>query len=259
MDDSITDAPAPAPATRHVVNWGGVLKGVAIVAAVAMVAVVALPAFTALSSYVTGAITASPTASGIAVEIGEAATWLGEAATWLGDKLLYGIGYVGGFIGNLFAPGASVAGLSSVTWTGAAATNQIVGVAGAATATAVAAHAAIPHLNTLQITGDVPVQTHNLSTDTTGILAAQGAQSIHGATHAASLHEVIHAAHHAAESSEHAQHKQWSTQFTNKAAFANHADAVRASQGERSISARNDNFAQQLNADRASLDAALAK
>lgn len=252
MDDTNTEALTTSAQTRHAVNWGGVLKGAAIITAVAVAGVVGFYAFTALSTYATGAIAASPTASSVAVG-------LGQAATWLGNTLLYGIGYVGGFIGNLFSMGLGAIGLEGVTWTGAAATNQAMGAAGAAAVTAVAAHAAVPHIHALNVGSDVPVDTSSVSTDATGILAAQGAQSIHGATHAASLHEVTHAAHHAAETTDHDHHKQWSAQFANKAAFASHADAVRATQGERTISARSDNFAQQLNADRASLDAALAK
>jgi hypothetical protein len=198
-----------------------------------------------IAGYATSAIAASPAASEVAVGIG-------NAATWLTGTVSYGAGYLWGMLGNAGTALLGALGLKGAVWTGAAATAHALGIAGAGAATAVAAHAAMPHLHTLQVGADVPVGANALSPDATtssSFLASQGA-------HTASLNEVTHAAHHAAESASESHNKNWSPQFANKAAFTSHADAVRATQADKAITPRA-NFAEQLTSDRANLEAAL--
>lgn len=249
----------PQP-TKRVVNWGGVLKGAAIVGAVALVAVVALPAFTAIGSTITGAISASPAASSVAVGIG-------EAATWLGDSLLYGVSYVGGFLGELGSMALEGVGLAGKTWEGAAATTKAIGLAGAAATTAVAAHAAMPAVQHLQLGTDVPMDAPPSADQ--GLLAAQGVQgaSVAHAAHHSILHDAAHAAHHAAEEADaqaeaNDQHgkKNWASKFMHKsAAHASHSDAVRANQSSRTVPQPAASFGEQIAIDRANLESALAK
>ncbi|MDX2094724.1 MAG: hypothetical protein SFW64_02120 [Alphaproteobacteria bacterium] len=232
------------------VNWGRIMKGVALVAAVALVGVVSYHLLFAAAAPLVGGISASPTLSGIAEGIG-------QAATWVGAKLLYAMQFSAGFLNSMLQAALSGLGLSGVAWTGAAATQQAVAIAGAGAATAVAAHVAAPHLHGL---ADIPSDSTALPADTSTLVAAQTAQAAaHGSTAA---HEFAHAAHHAAESAgeSHSPQKGWSQQFANKAAFASHSEAVRASQGSKpTLAARADSFSEQLNADRANLDQALAK
>jgi hypothetical protein len=258
MEQELAQANANLPSgnapTQRVINWGGVLKGVAIVAAVVVVGVVAFSAFTALAGYATSAIAISPAASSVAVGVGNAATWAGES-------LLYGINYIGGALGYLGNSALGSLGLAGTQWGGAAATTHVIGVAGATAATAVAAHAAMPTIHGLQLGADVPVDappSNDYALDN-GLLATQGAQNSHIATHASALHEVTHAAHHAAETNNEHAEKSWSQKFANKATFASHSDAVRATQAAKAIPQPAASFGEQLNADRANLDAALAK
>lgn len=267
MEQELTQANAnlsgePLP-TKRVVNWGGVAKGAAIIGAVALVAVVALPAFTAIGSTITGAISASPAASSVAVGIG-------EAATWLGDSLLYGVSYVGGFLGELGNMALEGVGLAGKTWEGAAATTKAIGLAGAAATTAVAAHAAMPSIQTLQLGTDVPVDVPATSPSADqGLLAAQGAQgaSVAHAAHHSILHDAAHAAHHAAEeadaqaeANEEQGKKNWASKFMHKsAAHASHSEAVRANQAPRTLPQPAASFGEQIAIDRANLESALAK
>jgi hypothetical protein len=240
-----------AEQTHRSINWGGVIKGVAIVAAVAVAGVVAYSVIGGIAGYATTAIAANPTTSAIAAGIS-------QSASWLGSTLTYGVEYIGGFLGQMTTMALSGLGLGGATWGGAAATKEAVSLAGAGVATAAATHAALPAIHNLQLTTPTPADA-NPSVES-GLLAAQGAQTAHAASHASALHEVTHAAHHAAESAhEHEQHKQWSAKFAAKAAYASHADAVRATAAPRSVPQPADSFSAQLNADRASLDTALAK
>lgn len=272
MEQELAQANANLPGeplpTKHVVNWGGVLKGAAIVGAVALVAIVALPAFTAIGSAITSAISASPAASSLAVGIG-------EAATWVGDTIMYGAGYVGGALGEVGTMALEGLGLAGKTWAGAEATTKVIGVAGAAATTAVAAHAAMPSIQHLQLGTDMPDTSASFSASAVdpNLLTQQATQStaVAHAAHHPILHDATHAAHHAAEEANvdaqanaeapEGQHKKnWASKFMPKAAsHASHSEAVRANQSPRSIPKPAASFGKQIAIDRANLESALVK
>ena len=246
--------PAQSGQTHRVINWGGVLKGVAIVAAVAVAAVVGYMAIGAIAEAANTAIAGSPIAESAVAGVSSTATSLWESVQW-------GAGYAWGKLGLAAEWVVEALGFEGMKWTGAAATTKVLSAAGAGTAAVVATAAAVPVISHLQLSSNVPVDVTPSSAPPleSGLLATQGAQTAHAASHSA-LHEVAHAAHHAAESnSEHADHKNWSAKFMNKAAYASHADAARATTSARSIPLPAESFSAQLNADRANLDAALAK
>lgn len=272
MEQELAQANASLPSepvtTRHVVNWGGVLKGAAIVGAVVLVAVVALPVFTSIGGAITSAISASPAASSVAVGIG-------EAATWLGDTIMYGAGYVGGALGELGTMALEGLGLAGKTWAGAEATTKVIGVAGAVGTGIVAAHGAMPTIQHLQLGTDVPDTTASFSAPAVepNLLTQQATQST-AAAHAAHhsiLHDATHAAHHAAEEANvdaeadaqapEGQHKKsWASKFMPKAALhTSYSEAARTNPSPRSIAQPAASFGEQIAIDRANLESALTK
>lgn len=271
MEQELAQANASLPSepvtTRHVVNWGGVLKGAAIVGAVVLVAVVALPVFTSIGGAITSAISASPAASSVAVGIG-------EAATWLGDTIMYGAGYVGGALGELGTMALEGLGLAGKTWAGAEATTKVIGVAGAVGTGIVAAHGAMPTIQHLQLGTDVPVTPAATPPSVDPNLLAQQASQTAAAGHAAQhsiLHDAAHAAHHAAEEANvdaeadaqapEGQHKKsWASKFMPKAALhTSYSEAARANPSPRSIPQPAASFGEQIAIDRANLESALTK
>lgn len=246
----VAETASVAPAAPRV-NWGRIMKGVALVAAVALVGVVSYHLlFAAAAPLATDAVATST--------FGSIAEGISRAASWVGTALTTTVSYIAGALYGLLEMGLKAVGLSGVAWTGGPATQQALALAGGAVGTAVATHVATPHLHGL---GTPPVDSSAaLPADTTTLVATQTAA--HSAAHGSTLHDITHAAHHAAESAEssHDGQKNWRQQFANKSAFANHSEAVRASQGSKpTLAARADSFSEQLNADRASLDQALAK
>lgn len=267
MEQELVQANANLPSgnapTKRVINWGGVLKGVAIVGAIVVVAAVAMPAFSAIGAYISSAITGSTAASGAAVGIT-------EGIAWIGDSLVYGANFIGGALGELGTMAVEGLGLEGVKWGGAAATTNAIGVAGATAATALAAKAAMPTLQHLQLGMDVPVD--NVPTGNgvdNSLLAQQGVHGSNAAMHHSSLHEAAHAAHHAAEHhNKHAEavesdapeeQKNWREKFAQKATLQNHTVAVGANRSSRAIPRPAASFGEQIATDRANLDAALAK
>ena len=256
------DTPAPMtnlpnlgmPGTTEI-NWGGVVKGVAIVAAVAVAAVVGLAVFSAAGAGITAMITHNAVASSLA---GGAM----QAATWSAGALGTGINFIGGMLSAIPGLLVNVLGLSNVALAPAAATgaNHLIGIAGAGAAAAVATHAALPHLNSVHLTttSPSPIDGGPDTNLTSGVFAAgTGAH----ATSTASIHEMAHAAHGAHELSEQQRERaEWTNKFASRGGFTSYADSVRArKEDEKPIQPRDANFAEQLNADRANLDAALER
>lgn len=257
MDETQTaptpQEPAASGQTHRVINWGSVLKGVAIVAAVAVAAVVGYEVITQIADPAFKALAAGP-AGGVVEGISKTA-----ASLWYDTQWLAGAAWA--HVERAATWAIKAVGFEGLKWGGASAATNVAAAAGAGTIAVVGTSAVLPTLNHLPPTSNVPdVPTGHSPTLESGLLATQGAQTAHAASHSA-LHEVTHAAHHAAEStSEHADHKNWRGKFANRAAFASHADAARATAASRpALSQPADTFSAQLNTDRANLDAALAK
>lgn len=257
MDETHTaptpQEPAESGQTHRAINWGSVLKGVAIVAAVAVAAVVG---YGVIAQFAEPALTSLASGPAGSVVQGLSNT---AASLWVNAQSLAGTAWAYVEIAATWA--IKAVGFEGLKWGGASAATNAFAAAGAGTIAVVGTSAVLPTLNHLPPTSNVPdMPTGHGPTLESGLLATQGAQTAHAASHSA-LHEVTHAAHHAAEStSEHADHKNWSAKFANRAAFTSHADAARATTASRpALSQPADTFSAQLNADRANLDAALAK
>jgi hypothetical protein len=228
------------PTVERHINWGGVLKGAAIVVGVIAVAAVGLWAATLLSTYVTGALAANATASALASGAAGGAQVAGAHAAWLGGSAIHlvsgipaGLVKILGLTGHTLAPAA----LGTV--------NTAVGIAGAATAGLVATHAALPYLQHGHYV-DVDSSVHTQE----GVLA----------TTTVPMHDLAHMTHHAAEHADE-HNAAWTQRVAppRVTSYTTFADKVNAAKEERKTAAPAANFTEQLNADRANLDAALAK
>jgi hypothetical protein len=266
-----------AQPTKRVVNWGGVLKGVAIVGAVALVAVVALPAFATIGGTISEFIVETPALKGIAVGLESAAAWVTDTAAASvapGGFISNALGYVGETLNSLVGSALDGVGLTGKSWAGADATAKAIAAAGTVGTVAVAAHGAMPAIQNLQLDARVPADLPpaNPAADQ-GLLAAQGATAHAG--HHSMLHDAAHAAHHAAEdTSTHADvdadsnsetpeapgRRNWASKFMQKAgAHASHSDAVRANKAPRTLPQPAASFGEQIAEDRMKLEGALAK
>lgn len=247
---------APTGTTRTI-NWGGVLKGAAIVTAVVVAGVVGFYAFQALAgSAAVAGFFANPTVNGLAAGF---VNLLSSA--W--DMLLTAGGWVSEQVVALWKAIPSTFGLPTLASpevvthiadaTGKMGVQNVVATLGAGAATAVAAHAASPHLANVQLTTDVPTASH---TDT---LAASGLFAGHPATTAHTAHHLADAANHVAQH-DHPENKPearrpWTDRVPAKT--ASHIPQPRTGGFTDTFQPRDPNFATQLNTDRAALETAL--
>ncbi len=225
-------------AVEHHIHWGAVLKGAAIVAGVVVAAAVGVWAVGALSASVMGA-----------VNVGAGSSLLAGAqsgAAWLANTAGLGIHAIGGALAGIPSGLASILGLSGTfAPASVASVNSAAGIMGGAAVAAVATHAAAPYMQQHPfVTLD---HVHN-----TGALATAGMASL-------PAHDVSHIAHHAAEHADEHAGMAWSQKFSPRNVYANFADNVRGQKSERNMPAPAQNYTEQLNADRASLDTVLAK
>ena len=231
------DIASTAEKPHKTINWGGVLKGVAIVAAVAVAAVVVGILAQAAVIGIGNAIAANTTATALASTAG---TGVGTVSGWL----LNGLQYAGNFLTEL--PGAFVnafglSGSAAQVTAGAQTAGQVAAIAAGGATVAVGAHAAHPYLNQIDYTQTVSGTT----------AAMQGAHT----AHAAHMAEMAHMSHHAAE---HTQHQSapssWMDRFTSRGGTAaGFADTV-ASRKPIDIAPRDGNFAAQVETDTTKLN-----
>ena len=224
---------SPAPVEHHI-NWGGVLKGAAIVAGIAVAAVVGFWLLSSASALVTGYIATHAGVSALAAGAHTTALYTAHGAGWA-------VGSIGHLLGGIPAGLAHILGLTGQHFAQAAAVNHVVGLAGAAAATGLAVHAAAPTLMHGHYM-DVDPSAHNADT---GVM-----------TTTVPMHDITHITHHAAaqtdEERHHARPVVWTQKFAPQVQVNNFASSARAPKPAA-------NFTEQLNADRANLDAALAK
>lgn len=227
----MTSYDASGQAVERHINWGGVLKGVAIVAAVAVVAVVGGLALAAISDAVTTAIMANAGLSSLAAGVQ-------PAVASVAGNICQAAGTVVNFLSTTLPTWlAGTLNLSGALAPAAATSiNNVAGIVGATTAGAVATHAMLPSLQHGHYV-DVDPNIHTK-------MAASLAPTV-------SMHDITHMTHHAAEHANERHASNWSDRFsshnTSSSGFAERAQKPSA------------NFTEQLNADRANLDAALAK
>lgn len=297
-----------APATRTVtethrqVNWGGVVKGAALVVGVVLVAAVAYTAVPALLTSL-GVIGPNGLVTGLVEAASPAVTSVVETVspivTSIGESLLYGMHYAHTAIGEAFTAIGGTAAVESVTSTASAATTAVVKSATGALAAGATAAMAIPlAIKSMAVTPmtELVTQTHTTPVATgleDGSLAvtqkksslAANAAPDHGALAsksdlnmpdldltdeaAASMKTASKVAHHAAHAAE-GGHGHDSIDAGADAPEGHSRDAVRNSArrseawadrvGKRehaAVAPRSGQFAEQLEHDRAQLDAAL--
>ncbi len=251
--------PTKQPSSERPIEWGGVLKGAAIVAGVALAAVVGVAVFSAIGAAAVGA--ASPSM----------VTLLGTSIQAIGSALSYGWGFLTGIPTLL----VNAFGLTGGGLTFAAAGHSIataLGIAGGTTAAAMAAHGAMaPHTTAAASstppdvsgpTPDVPPTPGPTTPGSTSTVAPNMFAAGTGAHTAATVAETAHAAHGAHELNEmqreHTQRQyqnaNWSDKFASRAgaSHGSHADAVRArSETKPPIQPREASFTAQAAAERA--------
>ncbi len=225
------------------INWGGVLKGVAIVSAVVVAGVAGFYALNFAAGLFMPALVGNTTAGAIATG------GLGVAST-IGGWLGAGWATVASFVTSLPAAFVSAFGLTgTITAAQTAGATSALGIAGATAGVAVAAHPAINAFNHLHFTNPMP--------DTSG--ATLGSMQ---ATQAAHMHNAAHIAQHLAadHTVEQQQKTNWMDRFKGNAGFKSHAEAARATATPAgTITPRDASFAEQLKADTAKLNQELVK
>lgn len=239
-----------ATVTTKSINWGGVLKGVAIVTAVVAVGVVASYAVSALAS--SSAVSSlfvgmDPTLHSIGVSL---LNGLATAGDFLWEQALN----FADFAKDLWKELPDILGLSHSL--NPSATGHLAGAASIAgklpaaagiAAAAATVPAAVHAINNLQL-----VDTHTVVANT-----ASSAHSVHAA-HDAAIHT-------AAEHSTGSHGTNWSSRFNPKNIFGSHAEATRASQGTNpsvatmAATPRNGDFASMIDAQTDQLNQSLAK
>ncbi len=223
---------APKSKSTHKVNWGGVVKGVAVVSAIALAGVGLYYGGAAVTEWAL----ANPTVNGIVGSIGTfiepAVTWITNAGNWLAGFITE----IPHMIGNFFSGAFGSVGLGNATvniGTSAATVGTIAAGAGIAGASAhllphldhttlmTHGHTIVPGTDQVHVTSTVttdPVVTHHaakhasstsfdmaLDSDMSNDIASQNianAQAAHASTHAHAAHDV----HQAAELGHHSMH-----------------------------------------------------
>ncbi len=290
IEPAANEAPIEAaPTVRREINWGGIVKGAVIVSAVVLAAVAGVLAFEAGIPWLTSAIQGNSVLGPIAGGIESGIAWIGDSISSLVTSatptVANAVGTSGAYLSSWGTSLMETLGLTETISTGAVtAINNAAPVIGGATAVALAAKPAIASLHQIPATTTVvvpPPPPPPPMPEPSGLDTATAAKSHAGAqadinaalasktaaanaTNAAG-HHVNDLAHHAAEG----QHEKakaadkasggWMDRFSPKSANGSFADAALRSKSEREITPRDANFAAQLDADRANLDAALAK
>lgn len=221
--------------TTTSINWGGVLKGAAIVTAVAVAGVVAWYAVGALanSAAVTGFF-ADPTLQSI---LTSTANGLSTAWDWLSVQATE----VGSSIKSMWASLPQTLGLSTSLSSGAAA-HIATATSGASAAQVASAVGATVAVGASASAGLHAINSTNLVTTHTAMLP-------HG------MHE---AAHIAAEHAHEPAPRSWSNQFASRNSTTNFADSV-SRKSAPVAPAPKDTFVSQLAADTAALNRELGK
>lgn len=227
------------PTVEKHINWGGVLKGAAIVTGVVVAAAVGYWLFGAIiAQSVTTAVMASPNLSPMAA-------YASAGAHSVASGLGVAVGTVEGWLSSIPAQLVSMLGLTTpFAPAEAVAVNQTLAIGGAAVTTAIATHAAVPYLQQTHFTSASPAGNPEADLLTTSV----------------PMHDLTHITHHAAEHADEHAAAAWSERITPRAAAsASFAENVRASQPERHSPAPAANFIEKLNLDRANLDEALGE
>ncbi len=233
---------ASTPSSSHI-NWGGVIKGVALVSAVAVAGVVGAYGISAAVGAVSGLIGTTGTASYLAASAVEGAVTLGG---WITSAF----GTIASTAASAWAAIPSFFGLTSTLATPAVAANAsalgsgLGAIAGGATI-AVGVHAVTPHIKALALTTPDSTATVDVDADTAILSQVKASTAMH--------HDFSHAtadmAHHASmhgdtNNAQPATRSSWASKFSPMKNAA-------------SITPRDPNFSAQLNADRENLRAAL--
>lgn len=228
---------APPATTTHTVveskphssiNWGGVAKGVAIVAAVAVAGVAVYAAGAAIAGWAMASPAISAAAATVASAVEPAVALATEGGAWLSGFIGHIIPATGSFIGGLF--GAGEVALTAAQTTAATSTIGAVTAGGAIAVAAPHAFSALEHTNlidhhtTEQVVAttttpevNTPAQHSYAAADIASDLASLDAaavgaqQSMHPNTHlghpdATHLHSAEHDVHMAYDVGHHARH-----------------------------------------------------
>jgi hypothetical protein len=227
------------------INWGGVIKGVAIVSAVVVAGVAGFYALNFAAGFFMPAFIGNATAAGPL-----ATGALGVAST-IGGYLGAAWAAVASFVTSLPAAFVSAFGLTgTITAAQAASATTALSIAGATAGTVVVAHPAINAFNQLQFTNSP------MPDSSSALGATQAVQAAH-------MHNAAHITQHMA--ADHAVEQQkpqtnWMDRFKSTAGFKSHAEAARASSSTMGgITPRDANFAKQVEADTANLNREMAK
>ncbi|MES2983622.1 MAG: hypothetical protein V4735_00345 [Pseudomonadota bacterium] len=270
--------------TKTSINWGGVIKGIAIVAAVAVVAVVGVIA----AQYLAGVAFSSPFVAETVSTLSGLATQAATAINGYWSEALLTIGKLQPLSWFGLSSSAAVTGTLSAAQAATALTaTQAAGAVGGLAAGAVVLHTALPAIHTIDLTSTTTVTTPpahdpNLLSSVQSTHMAQ----TNALANAHTLHELTHISHHAAEhgSQEHTAVRQHTTPTTPEysrrateamaetttasrnwmerigarpaAAIASRAEALRTKQP---VQPRDPNFAADLEAKRAALDVELTQ
>ena len=223
--------------TKTSINWGGVVKGAAIVSAFAVVAVAGFYGIQAVAgSEIVKDILGDDTLKAFGTTLVN-----GLATAWEFTKDL--AGDVWDWTKEMWKGLPETLGLST-SLNGAA--DKLVGGTTAATMT-----------KTATIVGGVALASASAPV-ITGMI--NGTELVHH--HAATAHTAAHdAAHHTAHHAAHvATERRFADKFANKTQFTSHAEAARASKpAARTIATPQESFAKDLEASTANLDRALGK
>lgn len=269
--------PAGSARTRKSINWGGVIKAVAIITAVAVVAVVGYVALQAAGAYLV-------TQMALPTPLGMVASGFVEAGNWIMGGIKIASDFVVGAASTFVGPIGATANTAAAA--GLAANTSAIGITGAVAGAAVVAPTAITSLKSIALSTNTPIDPiippaggaplggggaplgggpgGNPSLDPTahgsGFLSSMNgntAAQAHSTAH--TLHDL---SHHAAEhGNAHNNSTRWADRFTsNNNNLTSHVDAVGGRKVTSSFSPRtNDSYTDQLNADRLNLEASLGK
>jgi hypothetical protein len=235
--DSVPEQPVTAK-PRDGIQWGGVIKGVAIVAAVALVGVAAFWLAHAAAVAALGV----PQVAGAAQAVITATAPIANAATgvtsYLAGFLPHVPNIIGGFFSNLFGMEAAATTATTLSAANSEAIANAVGGLGSGAALAGSAVLAAPAIHHAMM----PDTSHATAGHVAGMDASH---SSHTTTN------ILKTSHVAAENSQEARAAERAAKLRAAQANRSWVDKARASRAE-------GGFAEQLNADRARLDAALA-
>ncbi len=246
----ILTPPTEMPSTAQPIQWGGIVKGAAIVAAVAVAAVVGYVAIGALAGIaIHGAMgIASAPALTHGIVAGTA-----QVAGWLGTLTNSAMGVAQGTIPMLTHWFGWNTAVSTATLSTAQHTAGIIGAAAAATVTA----SGVSHLHftTPAVAAPATGTSGNLTSDI--FAAGTGAHAATVGLHDSVLAETAHQAHSAHELSEEQRERMiqrnWSNQVASRGPMGgSFADKIREREDEKKpLQPRTDSYMEQVAKDRA--------